>query len=72
MEYRGVEYTIVQGFRHRGWKWGLALQRKALTGHAAIKAAAKAERAIDRARSLLKAKLIRGGLKPYLKCEAPF
>ena len=61
MDYRGVEYTVVQGIGRQLWKWGLAVEGKALTGQAATKAeaVAEAERAIDRALSLKKLRLIR-------------
>ena len=61
MKYRDVEYTIVQGIGRQLWKWGFALEGKALTGQAATKAAAvaEAERAIDRALAPRKLKLVR-------------
>ena len=61
MKYRDVEFTVVQGFGRQLWKWGVALEGKALTGQAATKAAAvaEAERAIDRALAPRKLKLVR-------------
>ena len=61
MKYRDVEFTVVQGFGRQLWKWGVALEGKALTGQAATKAAAvaEAERAIDRALAPGKLKLVR-------------
>ena len=61
MKYRDVEFTVVQGFGRQLWKWGVALEGKALTGQAATKAAAvaEAERAIDRALAPKKLKLVR-------------
>jgi hypothetical protein len=61
MNYRGVEYTVVQGIGRQIWKWGLAVEGKVLTGQAATKAEAviEAERAIDRALAPKKLKLIR-------------
>ena len=61
MKYRDVEYTVVQGIERQLWKWGVALEGKALTGQAATKAeaVAEAERAIDRALAPRKLKLVR-------------
>ena len=42
MKYRDVEFTVVQGLGRQLWKWGVALEGKALTGQAATKAAAVA------------------------------
>jgi hypothetical protein len=54
MKYRDIEYTVVQGLGRQLWKWGFALETKAVTGQAATKAeaVAEAERAIDRALAL--------------------
>ena len=61
MKYRDVDYTVVQGIGRGVWKWGLAIDGKALTGHAASKAKAveNAERAIDRALVPRKLRLVR-------------
>ena len=61
MEYRGIEYTVVQGIERQLWKWGFALEGKAATGQAATKAeaVAEAERAIDKAMAPKKLKLVR-------------
>ena len=61
MKYRDVEFTVVQGFGRQLWKWGVALEGKALTGQAVTKAeaVAEAERAIDRALAPRKLKLVR-------------
>ena len=61
MKYRDVEYTVVQGIERQLWKWGFALEGKAVTGQAATKAeaVAEAERAIDRALASKKLKLVR-------------
>jgi hypothetical protein len=61
LKYRDVEYTVVQGIERQLWKWGFALEGKAVTGQAATKAeaVAEAERAIDRALALKKVKLVR-------------
>jgi hypothetical protein len=59
LKYRDVEFTVVQGFGRQLWKWGVALEGKALTGQAGTKAAAvaEAERAIDRVLAPNKPKL---------------
>ena len=59
LKFRDVEYTVVQGFGRQLWKWGVALEGKALTGQAGTKAAAvaEAERAIDRVLAPNKPKL---------------
>ena len=61
LKYRDVEYTVVQGIGRQLWKWGFALEAKAVTGQAATKAeaVAEAERAIDRALASKKLKLVR-------------
>ena len=61
LKYRDVEFTVVQGFGRQLWKWGVALEGKALTGQAATKAeaVAEAERAIDKALAPRKLKLVR-------------
>jgi hypothetical protein len=60
MKYRDIEYTVVQGLGRQLWKWGVALETKAVTGQAATKAdaVAEAERAIDRALALKKLRLV--------------
>jgi hypothetical protein len=60
MNYKGVEYTVVQGPGRELWKWGFAYEARALTGQAATKAeaVAEAERAIDRALTSRKLKLV--------------
>jgi hypothetical protein len=61
LKHRDVEYTVVQGIERQLWKWGFALEGKAVTGQAATKAeaVAEAERAIDRALASKKLKLVR-------------
>ena len=60
MKYRDIEYTVVQGLGRQLWKWGFALETKAITGQAATKAeaVAEAERAIDRALAPKKLRLV--------------
>jgi hypothetical protein len=43
LKHRDVEYTVVQGIERQLWKWGFALEGKAVTGQAATKAEAVAE-----------------------------
>lgn len=59
MRYRDVDYTIVQ--ERQLWKWGFAVYNKSHTGEAATKteAVSEAERAIDRALSLGKLRVVR-------------
>ena len=61
MEYLGVEYTIVQGIGRQLWKWALSIAAKPRTGQAATKseAMAEAERAIERALTSKKIRLVR-------------
>lgn len=61
MRYRDVEYTVVQGLGRQLWKWGFALNTKAVNGQAASKAEAvrEAERAIDHALVPKKVRLVR-------------
>jgi hypothetical protein len=52
MEYRGIEYTVVQGIGRQVWKWSVSFDAGApVMDQAAIKseAVAEAERASDRA-----------------------
>ena len=50
MEYRGVEYIVVQGIGRQLWKWAVSIDAKPRTGQAATKseAVAEAERTIER------------------------
>jgi hypothetical protein len=47
MEYRGVEYTVVQGIKRGVWKWSASVADVLIMGQASTKsaAAAAAERA---------------------------
>jgi hypothetical protein len=51
MEYRGLEYAIVEGIGRHMWKWTTWAGGAVVTGQAHIKQAAvvAAEKAIDRA-----------------------
>jgi hypothetical protein len=61
MEYLGVEYTVVQGIGRHIWKWAASINAKPRTGQAATKseAVAEAERAIERALTSKKVRLVR-------------
>jgi hypothetical protein len=51
MEYRGTEYTVVQGIEGGVWKWSASVAGVVLIGQAETRsgAVAAAEKAIDRA-----------------------
>ena len=51
MEYRDIEYTVVQGIGRHLWKWSASVADVVITGQAYSKLAAvvEAEKAIDRA-----------------------
>jgi hypothetical protein len=51
MEYRGVEYTVVQGIERGVWKWSASVEGVIVMGNEHTRAAAvtAAEKAIDRA-----------------------
>ena len=61
MKHRDVEFTVLQGLSRQLWKWSTSLNGIAIQGQAATKAEAiaEAERAIDRALTPKKLKLIR-------------
>jgi len=54
MEYRNIEYTVVQGIGRQVWKWSASVADVVITGQAHSKSAAvvEAEKAIDRALAL--------------------
>jgi len=51
MEYRDIEYTVVQGIRRNLWKWSASVANVVITGQSYSKSEAvvEAEKAIDRA-----------------------
>jgi hypothetical protein len=64
MEYRGVEYSVVQGVERGKWTWSLSLDTNTKqSGQASNRPAAvtKAERAIDRALAPKKKRLVPPG-----------
>jgi len=60
MEYRDIEYTLVQGIGRHMWKWSTSVAGAMVLGQAHSKAAAvtAAERAIDRALAIKKVRLV--------------
>jgi len=56
MEYRDIEYAVVQGIGRDLWKWSASVADVVITGQAHSKSAAvaEAEKAIDRALALKK------------------
>jgi hypothetical protein len=50
MEYRGIEYTVVQGIERGVWKWSAPVTGARIFGQESIRSAAvaAAENAIDR------------------------
>ena len=54
MEYRNIEYAVVQGIKRGVWKWSASVAGLVVTGQAHSKSAAvaEAEKAIDRALAL--------------------
>jgi hypothetical protein len=51
MQYRGLEYTVVQGIERGVWKWSASVAGMLVAGKADTRpeAVAAAEKAIDRA-----------------------
>ena len=60
MEYRGIEYSVVQGIRRDLWKWSSSVANVVITGqsHSKSEAVAAAEKAIDRALAPKKVRLV--------------
>ncbi len=60
MEYRNIEYTVVQGIERQVWKWSASVADVVITGQAHSKSAAvvEAQKAIDRALALKKVRLV--------------
>jgi hypothetical protein len=63
MEYRGEEYSVVQGIGGHIWKWSTSIAGVEANGQAHSKAGAvaAAEKAIDRALAVKKSGLFRPG-----------
>jgi hypothetical protein len=51
MEYRDIEYTVVQGIERRVWKWSASVEGAIVMGNEQTRSAAvaAAKNAIDRA-----------------------
>jgi hypothetical protein len=60
MEYRGIEYTIVEGTGGHMWRWSSFVGGAVMTGQAHSKQAAmvSAKKAIDRALAIKKVRLV--------------
>lgn len=60
IEYRQIEYALVQGIGGHMWKWSASVAGVAIAGQAHSKAAAvaAAEKAIDRALAVKKMRLV--------------
>ena len=60
MEYRGIEYAIVEGTGGHMWKWSASVGGAVMTGQAHSKQAAmvSAEKAIDRTLAIKKVRLV--------------
>ena len=60
IEYRQVEYALVQGIGGNIWKWSASIGGAVIAGQAHSKAAAvtAAEKAIDRALAVNKVRLV--------------
>jgi hypothetical protein len=61
VEYRGIEYAVVEGIGRHMWKWSAFVGGAIVTGQAHSKQAAivAAEKAIDRALAVQKVRLVR-------------
>jgi hypothetical protein len=60
MQYRGIEYAVVEGIGGHLWKWSASAGGTIVTGQAHSKQAAMvaAEKAIDRAVAVKKVRLV--------------
>jgi hypothetical protein len=60
MQYRGIEYVVVEGIGQPMWKWSASAGGAVVTGQAHSKQAAMvaAEKAIDRALAIKKVRLV--------------
>ena len=60
MEYRGIEYSVVQGIRRNLWKWSASVASVVITGqsHSKSDAVVEAEKAIDRGLAPKKVRLV--------------
>jgi hypothetical protein len=60
MEHRDVEYTVTQGIERGVWKWSVSVEGMIVSGQKQTRqeAISAAEKSIDRAISLKKARLV--------------
>jgi hypothetical protein len=60
MEYRDIEYTVVQGIRRNLWKWSASVANVVITrqSYSKSEAVVEAEKAIDRALAPKKVRLV--------------
>jgi hypothetical protein len=60
MEYRGIEYSVVQGIGRNLWIWSASVANVVITGQSQSKSEAmvEAEKAIDRALAPKKVRLV--------------
>jgi hypothetical protein len=60
MDYRGIEYAVIEGIGRHMWKWSAFVGGAVMTGQAHNKQAAMvaAEKAIDRALAIKKVRLV--------------
>jgi hypothetical protein len=60
MEYRNIEFTVVQGIERRVWKWSASVAGVVIMGNEQTRSAAvaAAEKAIDRALAQTKMRLV--------------
>ena len=60
MEYRGIEYSVVQGIGRGVWKWSASVANVVISGqsHSKSEALVAAEKAIDRALAPKKVRLV--------------
>jgi hypothetical protein len=63
MEYRDIEYAVVQGIERGVWKWSASVAGVVIMGNEQTRsaAAAAAEKAIDRALAQKKVRLVPPG-----------
>jgi hypothetical protein len=63
MEYRDIEYSVVQGIARGVWKWSASVADVVIMGqaHSKSEAMVAAEKAIDRALAPKKARLVPPG-----------
>jgi hypothetical protein len=59
MEYRGIEYSVVQGIERGVWPWSVSVTNLLIMGRASTRPAAiaAAEHAIDKALTPIKQRL---------------